>query len=256
MSYQIVSSRVAVSFIFAIARKMPRERKALERVAAVAIQAGMITRLCRANNIVSEALQVAVTTYRRLAFVDHPVFSAAVEAAEKHGAELLLADVFSFMRNLDGEAALRCIKTLDALPIDVINAHDGRVWAKYSRSEKQNLYLAAKSATAIHGNNIKRGLAPKSGASSRVTAEARERASATLSKNANRRALELKTTIARIRNDAGDAELGPTAVAKELNELGHKTSRGHAWSATTAKRLLHRLHRLEADAPTLDQKQR
>lgn len=247
--------REAVSFIFAIAREMPRNRKMAEQIPAVASQVSIIARGCRANNLVSKAFHLAVTTYRRSVFVDHPQFALAVQAAEKHSAELLLVDPFSFMRSLDGEAALRCMKILDALPIGVTNAHDGRAWASYSTSEKQNLYLAAKSATAMHGNRIKRHLPEKNEPFSRVTAEARERAGVTLSKNADRRALELKTTIERIRNDAGDEELSPTAIAKELNKLGHTTARGHAWSTTTAKRLLHRLQQLQANAPMMDQKQ-
>lgn len=234
---------------------MPRNRGEVERIPAVAIQVNMLARRIKAEPLVSKELYRAITTYRPSVFVDHPQFALAVQAAQKHGAELLLADPFSFMRNLDVEAALRCMRILDTLPVGVTNAHDGRAWASYATPEKQSLYLAAKSATAVHGNRIKRHLPEKNEPFRRATAEARERAGVTLSRNADRRALDLKTTIERIRNDAGGAELRPTAVAKELNKLGHTTARGHAWSTTTAKRLLHRLQQLQADAPTMDQKQ-
>ncbi|MCR4523083.1 recombinase family protein [Bosea sp. 47.2.35] len=255
MSDQVSPLRAAVSFIFAIAGKMPRDQKAAERIPAVATQASMLARRCRANNLAGKALHLAITTYRPSVFVDHPEFVLAVQAAQKLGAELLLADPFSFMRNLESEAAFRCMTILDALPIGITNAHDGRPWASYSTAEKQSLYFFASSATSVHGSVIKRRLRKAIKPKNQASAEAQERGRATLSRNADRRAFELKTTIERIRNEVGDAELSPTAVAKELNQLGHTTARGHAWSTTTAKRLLHRLKQMQADSPTMDQKQ-
>lgn len=215
----------------------------------------MLGRRCRANDLVNDALHLAITTYRPSVFVDHPAFALAVQAAQKHNAELMLADPFSFMRNLESEAAFRCMKVLDALPVGVVNAHDGRSWASYSAPEKQSLYFAASSATTVHGNRIKRRLRETREPTSRGSEKARRRAGAALSRNADRRALKLLSAVDTLRNDAGNTVLGPTAVAKELNKLGLTTARGGAWSTTTAKRLLQRLQQLQADASTMDQKQ-
>lgn len=255
MTKQVSPSRAAVSFIFAIAGKMPRDRTALERIPAVAVQGTTLARRRRAKKLDNTATHLAVTTYRRSIFVDRPEFASAVQAAQALGAELLLGDPFSFMRNLDSKAAVRCMTILDALPIGITNAHDGRSWASYSTAEKQSLYFAASSATTIHGNRIKRQLRETSEPPSGSSENARRRASASLTRNADRRALELRPAIERLRNATGDTKLSPTAVANELNKLGLTTARGSVWSATTVKRLLHRLEQLKAKAP-MKQKQR
>ncbi len=214
----------------------------------------MLRRRVSAKNLVNKALHLAITTYRPSVFVDHPAFALAVQQAQTHGAELVLADPFSFMRNLESETAFRCMKTLDALPIGITNAHDGRPWVSYSAPEKQSLYFAASSATTVHGNRIKRRLRETSEPTGRGSEEARRRAGVALSRNADRRALELMSAVDRLRNDVGDARFGPTAVAKELNKLGLTTARGNTWSTTTAKRLLQRLQHLQAETPKTDQK--
>ncbi|MBN9317712.1 MAG: hypothetical protein J0I99_18385 [Devosia sp.] len=239
------SKRPAIAFIFAVVRKLPNSGAELATLAPVAEQHRLIAVQVQ-RGFVGKGARHAVTTYRRQRFVDHPAFGQACDDARAISGTLLIGDVFGSMRNLEAPDAIHCMKALDALEIDVINALDGRMWTSYATSEKQSLYRAEKTRSQLRGVRIKSGMPKKLAAISIADAHRRQkRAATTLQKNAYRRALALKEVVSEILSSTGAESISASVLAKELNTRGIRSSRGKNWSPTTADRLWTRLKEME-----------
>jgi hypothetical protein len=185
---------------------------------------------------------LAPTTYTKAIFVDRPDFARALSQAEAGGFILMAGDLFAYMRRLDSADTARCMKILDAATVDIINARDGRSWSSYSGAEKTSLCLAAQSAALIHGKETKRGLLRKNEKTKpAISDSARERASLSLSRRADQRALNLEPIIEAIIREVAPKALTPTLLMNKLNDRAIPASRGGKWSVTTAQRALRRI---------------
>lgn len=236
----------AVSFVFVIVRRVPRDRREALQLPSIAALLEMIRLRLKAHDLVGNGVHFAIATYRSTVFIDRLEFSRALGQAQTERSLLLLGDVFSYMRNLDFDAAVRCMKVLDTARIEICNARDGRLWSSYSQAERQSLYFAVRSASVVHGVHIKRRMPKGRTAAAEITTDARSRAAATLSRNADRRALELEEVVEKIGKEFGQSPVTASFVANELNRLGIKSARGKDWSITAAKRLLERIHKLRS----------
>lgn len=232
-------------FVFAVvSRRSPTRAKQL-KVPVIVRQLVKIDRFLAAAGWSAGKGYFVETTYRRRAFVDHPVFHGAVAYARDNGVPLLVGDLEDLLSKVPAKEFAASIRRIADTDIELMDAATGKLAREFE----------ARAWLAVHDRVLARARAGKIIAAGRRNGKKQARngaigqvrGAAVNRLRAQRLAESIRPVVRKMEAELADGRvLSQAALMRRLNELAIPGPKGGTWSPVSVGRALKILR--EADA--------
>lgn len=234
-----IALKPCVAFTFAYVSRRPRSVDDLP--GTIHAQLRQIVKFSRAHSYDIIKTIAATLSNRDRHFAETVEFRAAVQAEVAADGPLVVGSMFTLLSTTSPKKILTAIEA--ALTSDVIII-DAATEAPIASQDLARLAKQAIAAAEERRAPIRRGL-KQSRVKRSLSPGNQAKAAQGASHAAEAYALRIKPVVDELRQKLPiGSDLGPTALARELNRRGVVTRRGNRWSATTATDLLARLDQI------------
>jgi hypothetical protein len=146
-----------VAFACARVRRAPASRQAVISQFAIQRQLGVMDLAARQRKLSRVAVGLDVSTAAGTKFIERPEFLHAVELARAHNATLMIEEIDSIVRHLDGTSAANCAIALATLDVPVLEASSQQFLKDIDSSVLLARMAMTRASRALRADGIRKG---------------------------------------------------------------------------------------------------